>query len=159
MYRVNVNGTDYVAPDLATLQQWANEGRLLPETMVFDQLMQTSRRADQVMGLVIRSQGDYAQPTGQAPNYPRQTNQYSAGYTKVPNNLVLAIISTVCCCLPFGIASIVFAAQVDGFVARGELDKAVVASEKAKNWAIASIICGAISNVIWFAIAMAGGIN
>ena len=32
----------------------------------------------------------------------------------IPNNMVWAILTTLFCCLPFGIVSIVYAAQVDG---------------------------------------------
>ena len=39
----------------------------------------------------------------------------------VPNHLVWAILSTLFCCLPLGIVSIVFAAQVNGKLAAGLL--------------------------------------
>lgn len=41
-------------------------------------------------------------------------------YPKPDNNLVWAILSTFLCCMPFGIVSIVFAAQVDGKYAMGD---------------------------------------
>ena len=40
-------------------------------------------------------------------------NQPMAGSTPPPNYLVWAILSTVLCCLPLGVASIVYAAQVN----------------------------------------------
>ena len=49
----------------------------------------------------------------------------------VPNYLVPAIISAVCC-FPLGIISIVFAAQVNGKVANGDMAGALDASKKAK---------------------------
>jgi hypothetical protein len=49
----------------------------------------------------------------------------------VPNYLVLAIISAVCC-FPLGIISIIFAAQVNGKVASGDIQGALEASKKAK---------------------------
>ena len=39
----------------------------------------------------------------------------------VPNHLVWAILSTLFCCLPLGIVSIVFAAQVNGKLAAGDV--------------------------------------
>lgn len=54
----------------------------------------------------------------------------------IPNNLVWAILSTLFCCLPFGIVSIVYAAKVDGLVAAGDLTAAQQASDNAKKWAI-----------------------
>jgi hypothetical protein len=49
----------------------------------------------------------------------------------VPNYLVPAIISAVCC-FPLGIISIVFAAQVNGKVAAGDIAGAMQASKMAK---------------------------
>jgi hypothetical protein len=52
----------------------------------------------------------------------------------VPNYLVQAILCTLCCCLPFGIVAIVFAAQVNGKLQAGDYAGAVEASRKAKMW-------------------------
>ncbi len=49
----------------------------------------------------------------------------------VPNYLVPAIISAVCC-FPLGIISIIFAAQVNGKVAAGDIAGAMDSSKKAK---------------------------
>lgn len=57
-----------------------------------------------------------------------------------PNYLVWAILSTVLCCLPLGIASIVFAAQVNSKWAMGDIAGAQASSEKAKKFAIWSAI-------------------
>ena len=51
--------------------------------------------------------------------------------TNVPNYLVPAIISAICC-FPLGIISIVFAAQVNGKVAAGDIAGALNASKMAK---------------------------
>lgn len=53
----------------------------------------------------------------------------------VPNHLVWAILVTIFCCLPFGIVSIVYAAQVDGKLARGDVEGTRQASQNAKTWA------------------------
>jgi hypothetical protein len=50
---------------------------------------------------------------------------------KVPNYLIPAIVSAVCC-FPLGIISIIFAAQVNGKVAAGDIAGALDASKKAK---------------------------
>ena len=50
---------------------------------------------------------------------------------KVPNYLIPAIISAVCC-FPLGIISIIFAAQVNSKVASGDIAGALDASKKAK---------------------------
>ncbi len=53
----------------------------------------------------------------------------------VPNYLVQAILVTVFCCLPFGIVSLAFAAQVNGKVASGDIEGAQRMSEDARKWA------------------------
>lgn len=50
---------------------------------------------------------------------------------KVPNYLVPAIISAVCC-FPLGIIGVIFAAQVNGKVAAGDIAGAMDYSKKAK---------------------------
>jgi hypothetical protein len=51
--------------------------------------------------------------------------------TSVPNYLVPAIISAICC-FPLGIISIVFAAQVNGKVQAGDIPGAQQAAKMAK---------------------------
>jgi hypothetical protein len=58
--------------------------------------------------------------------------------TSVPNYLIPAIISAVCC-FPLGIISIVFAAQVNGKVAAGDIAGALQASKMAKIFSIVLI--------------------
>jgi len=52
----------------------------------------------------------------------------------VSNYLVQAILCTLFCCLPFGIPAIVFAAQVNGKLAAGDVAGAMESSRKAKIW-------------------------
>lgn len=67
----------------------------------------------------------------------------------VPNHLVWAILTTLFCCLPLGIVSIVYAAQVDGKRAAGDLAGAWEASRKAKLWAIWSAVSAPILIAAW----------
>lgn len=67
----------------------------------------------------------------------------------VPNHLVWAILTTLFCCLPLGIVSIVYASQVDGRRAAGDLVGAHEASRKASLWAIWSAVAGPILIVLW----------
>ncbi len=69
--------------------------------------------------------------------------------TQVPNYLVQAILVTIFCCLPFGIVSIVFAAQVNGKVAAGDYAGAIATSNKAKTWAWVSFGVGLAGLLIW----------
>ena len=54
------------------------------------------------------------------------------------NYLVWAILTTVFCCMPFGIVSIVFAAQVNSKWQSGDYTGARIASRNARLWALIS---------------------
>ena len=68
---------------------------------------------------------------------------------RAESHLVWAILVTLFCCLPFGIVAIVHAAQVDGKQSAGDYEGAQEYSEKARNWCIASMICGVIWMIIY----------
>lgn len=70
----------------------------------------------------------------------------------IPNNMVWAILTTLFCCLPFGIVSIVYAAQVDGRRAAGDIDGARTAAEKARFWAIVSAVSMPVLVILWFVV-------
>ena len=74
----------------------------------------------------------------------------------VPNYLVQAILVTLCCCLPFGIVSIVYAAQVNGKVQGGDIQGAMETSGKAKMWCWIGFGCGLVANLIIGAIQILG---
>jgi heme/copper-type cytochrome/quinol oxidase subunit 2 len=75
-----------------------------------------------------------------------------------PNNhLVWAILSTILCCIPVGIVSIVFAAQVNGKWQAGDYAGAQASSQKAKTWAIVSAVLGLVSGVVSVALIGIGG--
>lgn len=59
---------------------------------------------------------------------------------KPDNYLVWAILSTLLCCMPFGIVAIVKATQVDTFWAQGNQAEAIEAANAAKKWTIVSAV-------------------
>ena len=61
----------------------------------------------------------------------------------------IAILSTVCCCLPFGVVSIVYASKVDGLYRAGLYDEAQRASDEAKKWAIISAVVGFAASTLY----------
>lgn len=75
--------------------------------------------------------------------------------TSVPNYLVPAILVTLCCCLPFGIVAIVYAAQVNSKLAAGDVGGAMQASRNARMWCLIAAITGIALSLLW--IVMAGG--
>ncbi len=83
-----------------------------------------------------------------APAAPPQT---------IPNYLVHAILVTVLCCLPFGIASIVYAAQVNSKVQAGDIHGAMEASRKARMWAWLSFGIGLGGTLIYVAFMVLAG--
>ena len=68
---------------------------------------------------------------------------------QVSNNLVWAILSTLFCCLPLGIVSIVFAAQVNTKLAAGDVAGARESADKAKKWAIYSVVAWVVLVVLY----------
>ena len=56
--------------------------------------------------------------------------------------LTEAILVTVLCFAPFGIVSIVYAAQVSGFLRRGDIARAKKASAMARTWMFVGILTG-----------------
>jgi uncharacterized membrane protein YvbJ len=93
-----------------------------------------------------------APPPQQHTPHPAQ-----AGPT-VPNHLVWAILATICCCLPTGIVSIIYAAQVDGKVQAGDLAGARQSSDNAKLWAWISFGLGLVGGAAYFALAFLGAL-
>ena len=77
----------------------------------------------------------------------------------VSNNLVWAILSTLFCCLPLGIVSIVHAAKVNGLLAAGDVSGAREASEKAKKWAIWAAVAGIVVTILYFVLVMMLGLG
>lgn len=68
---------------------------------------------------------------------------------KPESNLVWAILSTLFCCLPTGIAAIVFASKVDSLWTQGYYEEAVRYSRKARNWSLIGAIAAVIGSVLY----------
>lgn len=77
----------------------------------------------------------------------------------VSNNLVWAILSTLFCCLPLGIVSIIHAAKVNGLLAAGDIAGARDASEKAKKWAIWSAGAWLVLVILYVIVFMVLGVG
>ena len=94
------------------------------------------------------------------PPPPPPSSPYGQGApgTPPPNYLVWAILTTVLCCLPLGVVSIVFSTQVNSKWALGDVTGAQDASAKARKFAIWSAIAWAIVVVLYviFFVLLAG---
>ena len=73
----------------------------------------------------------------------------AAATSEVQNYLIPAILSTIFCCLPLGVVSIIFATQVNSKVATGDVQGAAEASRKAKMFMFLSIGGGVL---IWICV-------
>ncbi|TJY34061.1 CD225/dispanin family protein [Pontimicrobium aquaticum] len=80
-----------------------------------------------------------------------------------PNSyLALAIISTILCCLPIGIVSIIYATKVNSLYEDGNYDEANNASKNAKIWGLVSVAIAVIGWLIYmliFGVALFGALS
>lgn len=93
-------------------------------------------------------------PMGPPPGQPPYGGVpgYGGGYAAGPppdNYLVWAILSTILCCLPLGIVSIIFSTQVNTKWALGDYAGAQESSRKAKNFAIYGVISAVVLTVLY----------
>lgn len=94
---------------------------------------------------------------GGYPSYPQPAaygggGYGAAGYNAGPppdNYLVWAILSTVLCCLPLGIASIIFSTQVNTKWAQGDVAGANESARKAKLFAIWGAVIGLVVSIVY----------
>lgn len=79
------------------------------------------------------------------PGAPVQPGDSRHGKPMPPTYLVWSIIVTILCCVPCGIAAIVFSSQVSSKYESGDLAGAEKSSERAQLWIVLSIVLGLIS--------------
>ena len=105
-------------------------------------------------------QPQYQQPQQQyqQPQYqqPQQQHPQSSLIAKPDTHLVMGILTTIFCCLPFGIVSIIQATKVDNLWNAGQYADAQAASKKARNWAIAAAATGLVTSIIYVILMSAG---
>jgi len=75
------------------------------------------------------------------------------------NYLVWAILTTILCCLPFGVVSIIYAAQVNSKWQAGDREGAINSSKNARIWAWVAFGVGLGSFLIWSILAALGVIS
>lgn len=77
---------------------------------------------------------------------------------KPDSYLVWSILSTVLCCMPFGIAAIVYSTKVDSLWNSGDELGAQDASKKAKMWMLIAVGCGVLAYIIIVILSMLGAL-
>ena len=106
--------------------------------------------------------------TQQAPNYGQQNQGYYQqnnfnGMPQKPVNwvpyLILSIISTLCCCLPFGVVGIVFSAKINSAMMAGNLEEAQNNAKMARIWIIVSFAIGLLTWLIYMVLIVTGAVS
>ena len=70
--------------------------------------------------------------------------------TRPSSYLALAIVSTILCCLPTGIVSIIYATKVNSAYEDGKYEEANKASKNAKLWGLISVGAAALVWILYF---------
>ena len=95
------------------------------------------------------------QPMNTQPPFQQPNNQQMP--PQPDNYLVWAILVTVLCCLPLGVASIIYSVKVGSLYAQGDYNGAVDASQKAKKFAMIGGIGGLVFIIIYIIFAVIAG--
>lgn len=80
---------------------------------------------------------------------PQDYSRQEVPPLKPNSNLFLAIFTTLCCCLPFGIVAIVKSTKVDSFYNMRQYQAAQNAADEAKKWSLIGIGIGAVISIIY----------
>lgn len=81
--------------------------------------------------------------------YPPQTPPAPQPLPKPDNYLVWSILTTVLCCLPFGIVAIVKSSKVDSLWAQGQYAEAQKSANDAKMWSMIGAGCGLLGVILY----------
>lgn len=101
-------------------------------------------------------------------NYTQQNQGYYQqnnfnGMPQEPVNwvpyLILSIISTLCCCLPFGVVGIVFSAKINSAMLAGNLEEAQNNAKMARIWIIVSFAIGILTWLIYMVLIVTGAVS
>src|SRR5438046_3002438 len=116
MYKIiGADGQVYGPITAEQLRQWIAEGRANGQTM--------AQPEGSTEWKPLSSFPEFAEATvtSALTGPPPLTAATTTAQPPIPNYLIQAILCTILCCPPFGIPAIVFAAQVNGRVARGDI--------------------------------------
>jgi hypothetical protein len=75
---------------------------------------------------------------------------------KIPTYLWQSIVAIICCCLPAGVVSLVYAIKVDPAIQAGDISAAKEASKNAKMWFWISFGVGIVVQCVFFGLGVIG---
>ncbi len=140
---IGADGKQYGPVSAEQIRQWFAEGRAKAETLVQAEGSTDWKPLGQFPELAPAATPGVVPPPVPPPlagNQPRPD---------VPTYLVPAILSTIFCCIPFGIVAIIFAGQVSTKLNAGDVAGAQKASKNARTWFWVALLVGLISSTIW----------
>jgi len=126
---------EYSPVELEEVREWIKEGRADANTLVCEM--------DEKQWVRLRDASKFSADLSKG-----QKGQ-SGGVIQI-NYLVPAILCTIFCCLPFGIAGILFAAQANSKTQQGDYDGANIAASRAKQMCILSFVFGVLTIIYYF---------
>lgn len=75
---------------------------------------------------------------------------YQQPYVARPSShLVWAVLTTLCCCSPFGLIAIYKASKVNDYYIMKQYDSAILASNSAKRWCLISLCLSFLINILF----------
>ena len=98
----------------------------------------------------------YGQPATAKYNTATEGDRQTPPPPMPQNYLLWSILATIFCCLPLGIVSIIFSAQVSGKYFAGDYEGARRASRYAQYWIIASIVVGVVTATLYIPLSLLG---
>jgi hypothetical protein len=144
MFMVEIGGVERRIEDIASLQEWIDNKLIVPTTPVWVEAEGRLIEAQEIPGLSFSIKSVASSPDASVDDsyrYPR----------RIPDYLILSIVSMMFCCLPVGVVAVVYAAQVNSHLRRGDLYEAEIASRTARTWALWSIGIGLLVIAIYAA--------
>jgi hypothetical protein len=154
MYHVGRNGKQSGPFSVEQLRALVARGELAPTDLVWKDGMAGWEPASVIPGLFDPEPSVTLAPQAVPPPPITHTTVLPPAGVKIETYLGAAIATTLCCCQPFGIVAIVYAAQVNAKVAAGDLAGAQEASRLAKTWSWVAFGLGLAAWVFFFLIGM-----
>ena len=77
-----------------------------------------------------------------------QNNSSLQAKPQIKDYMVFSILTTIFCCIPFGIIAIVYSSKVSKLIAAGDFEGASNASRNSKIWNIAALVSGIVLGII-----------
>lgn len=120
------------------------------------------RKLAEAIRNILRDCGYEPNPPGPIPGPPKPYPPQPVdprGARKPDNNMVLAIASTILCCPPLGIVSIIKANKVEGLYKNGKYEEAAASAKEARQYAIWGICISIAFWILYYILLAAGAVQ